>query len=338
MEELRTQKEIFVENKGKRLAEKLGTKWYNEGEKSTRYFLRILNRSSPDNFKELVDNAGNSVTAEAEISKLIVDFYKNLYETYDKNQVVNDDDQEFFNELISISADQQNEVTAAITAEELYNTLKTCRESAPGPDGISYGIYRELWPLCGPILLESWRYTLSSGELAPSHKTSYLKLIPKVGKDLKNLTNWRPITLSNCDHKLFTKIYANRICERIAPSIGEQQTAYLKGRIINDNIRAMLSSIKVVDTEEDLDALLVSLDAKKAFDSVEHSYIEQCLIKFGLQNFVKIFRILYSELRSDILVNGTVVKGYKILRGVKQGDALSCVLFIMCMEPLIRNV
>ena len=48
----------------------------------------------------------------------------------------------------------------------------------------------------------------------------------------------------------------------------------------------MLSSIKVVDTEEDLDALLVSLDAKKAFDSVEHSYIEQCLIKFGLQNFV----------------------------------------------------
>ena len=100
----------------------------------------------------------------------------------------------------------------------------------------------------------------------------------------------------------------------------------------------MLSSIKVVDTEEDLDALLVSLDAKKAFDSVEHSYIEQCLIKFGLQNFVKIFRILYSELRSDILVNGTVVKGYKILRGVKQGDAHSCVLFIVCMEPLIRNV
>ena len=42
IEDLRSQKEIFVDKKGQRLAEKLGTKWYNEGEKSTRYFLRIL--------------------------------------------------------------------------------------------------------------------------------------------------------------------------------------------------------------------------------------------------------------------------------------------------------
>jgi len=47
---------------------------------------------------------------------------------------------------------------------------------------------------------------------------------------------------------------------------------------------------------------------------------------------------LYSELSSDILINGRVVKGFKILRGVKQGDSLSCVLFIMCIEPLLRNI
>ena len=39
-----------------------------------------------------------------------------------------------------------------------------------------------------------------------------------------------------------------------------------------------------------------------------------------------------------IAINGEVVKGFKIKRGVKQGDALSCILFIMCMEPLLLNL
>ena len=44
------------------------------------------------------------------------------------------------------------------------------------------------------------------------------------------------------------------------------------------------------------------------------------------------------NLRSDIIINGKVTTGYKIKRGVKQGDALSCILFILCIEPLIKNV
>ena len=60
--------------------------------------------------------------------------------------------------------------------------------------------------------------------------------------------------------------------------------------------------------------------------------------RFGCTNFVPIFRILYSDLTTDIMINGMIAKGFRIRRGVKQGDALSCILFIMCMEPLIRNI
>ena len=59
---------------------------------------------------------------------------------------------------------------------------------------------------------------------------------------------------------------------------------------------------------------------------------------FGLADFVPIFKTLYKDLRSDIIINGKIATGYKLLRGVKQGDALSCILFIMCMEPLLRNI
>ena len=337
VEELRAQKAELVETKGRRLAEKLGTKWYNDGEKSNKYFLRLLRRSSPDQFNCLESN-GAQVVGEAEIEETIVDFYRDLYENYDKSQlnVVNDD--EFFNNIESLSADDERTIVSPITAADLKSTLITCKDSCPGPDGIAYSYLLTFWNIFGNLIVEAWNYSLRTGVLPPSHKVSFLKLIPKVGKNLKQLTNWRPITLSNCDHKIITKTYASRLCARMDKVIKARQTAYLKNRLINDNIRAIIATVDTANVEENLDAILVSLDAKKAFDSVEHSYIRECLHRFGVPEFTKIFDILYSDLRSDIIINGKIVKGFKTLRGVKQGDALSCILFIMCMEPLLTNI
>ena len=100
----------------------------------------------------------------------------------------------------------------------------------------------------------------------------------------------------------------------------------------------MLTTLDLANIDSSVEGCIVSLDAKKAFDSVDHRYIEKCLNAFGLSRFIPIFRVLYKDLSSDIILNGNVIKGYKILKGVKQGDALSCILFIMCMEPLIRNI
>ena len=195
-----------------------------------------------------------------------------------------------------------------------------------------------LWSTFGPLLSQAWNHSLVTQTLAPSHKLSYLKLIPKQGKELSRLTNWRPITLSNCDHKLITKTYAKRLSASVSSVISGCQTAYIKTRLINDNIRAMTGTIEITNLERDAKGVLLALDAKKAFDSVDHKYIESCLQHFGCAGFVPIFRILYSELSTDIIINGTICRGFKIARGVKQGDALSCILFIMCMEPLIRNI
>ncbi len=47
---------------------------------------------------------------------------------------------------------------------------------------------------------------------------------------------------------------------------------------------------------------------------------------------------MYRDLTDDIIVNGPIGKGFSIKNGVKQGDALSCSLFILAMEPLVRNI
>ena len=336
IEELRARKKLLLEKKGERLAERLKTKWYNEGEKSNRYFLRLLNRPTIDDFKELRGPDG-LINDQEKIEKEIIRFYKGLYEDFDVNNLRPEETEDFLRLIEPIDNNLASGVSCRLGKDELAATLADCKDSAPGPDGIPYSYYRSLWRLAGPIIVDAWNYTLETGNLAPSHKISYLKLIPKSGKDLSLLTNWRPITLSNCDHKLITKTYARRLGNAVNAAIEANQTAYLKGRLINENVRSMIATINIT-TEEDLEGLIVSLDAKKAFDSVQHDYIIKCLNKLGLESFVPIFKILYKDLSSDILINGKICKGYRILRGVKQGDALSCILFIICMEPLLRNI
>ena len=336
IEELRSKKAKIIEDRGSRLADKLKTKWYNEGEKSNKYFLGLLRRNMPDDFKTLIGEEGELLNDPEEIESAIVTFYKKLYEGQNEVEITEDDN--FLDEIISISDEEGDEIVTPVTPDELRKTLHTCKDSSPGPDGIPYSILGLLWPTFGKILSDAWNHSLQTGKLPPSHKASFLKLIPKAGKDLNKLTNWRPITLSNCDHKLITKTYSMRMCKVLTNVIGEKQTAYLKGRLINDNIRSMLATINLAGIEDNIDGLIVALDAKKAFDSVDHKYIERCLISFGCRKFVPIFKILYKELTTDIIINGKVVKGFDIRRGVKQGDALSCILFIMCMEPLIRNI
>ena len=73
-----------------------------------------------------------------------------------------------------------------VTEEALRETLHTCKDSSPGPDGIPYSYLGLLWPSYGKLLRDAWTYSLAIKDLPPSHKTSYLRLIPKAGKDLKN--------------------------------------------------------------------------------------------------------------------------------------------------------
>ena len=84
--------------------------------------------------------------------------------------------------------------------------------------------------------------------------------------------------------------------------------------------------------------MVVSLDAEKAFDSIEHWYICKILEKLGLLKFKTIFNILYRNQQVSIQLNNRCAVKYNIKNGVKQGDALSCILFILGIEPLQKNI
>jgi hypothetical protein len=68
------------------------------------------------------------------------------------------------------------------------------------------------------------------------------------------------------------------------------QTAYVPGRLVADNLRSNFF-YKNHCNKNNIDAVLISLDAKKAFDSVDHKYIKETLIAYGFgPGFIQIFK------------------------------------------------
>ncbi len=321
------------------LAKKARIKWYELGEKSNKYFLGLLKLRQSQKYIGEIICEGVKYFGQKAIEEGVKKFYSNLYEKV--NSFVNSDiseNDDFYKHCPKLNSDQREYVDAPLTVEEITKALQSCKESSPGPDGIPYSVYKALWEISAPIIMESWKYSLINGVLPQSHLDSIITLLPKEGKDTRDIKNWRPITLANCDSKIITKALANRVSVVLESIIEKSQTAYIPGRSVMDNIRSNFL-IRSYCKRKNLDSLLISLDAKKAFDSVSHDYICKTLQEYGFGNhFIASFKTLYNNLSAEILVNGFKTGKINIRRGVKQGDALSCALFIKCIDPLLRNV
>ena len=337
LEEAKVKLDKFLDERGKYLCGRAKSKWYQEGEKSTKYFLNLEKGKSGRSEMNQLRIDGNISSDDRAIDQAVEEFYKRLNEKGDSKIENKNKISDFLNNIKEISADNISMIDTEITVMELYNTLSSCADSAPGPDGIPYSLIKLTWNYYGPLLVNSWKYALSTGMLTQSHESSYLKLLPKEGKDHTELKNWRPITLSNCDFKIITKTLAIRLTSGLSDLIAPTQTAYIKERQITDNLHLMQYVIEQTSIRSDR-AMLVSLDAEKAFDSIEHWYIKAVLEKAGLKKFINIFDLLYKKQEVSILLNQRRAGTYRIKNGVKQGDALSCILFILGIEPLLKNI
>ena len=321
------------------LSMKAGVKWREEGERSNAYFLARYKARIEGAVMYSINLGNRIVTGSSQIIQTVREFYLRLYSNKALPKL---DDREFCDEYFancpSLERDHQLLLARPLDLAELKEALKTCVDSAPGLDGIPYSYYGMFSDILLTRVLESWNYALISGNLAKSHQQSCISLLPKRGKDLSMLGNWRPISLSSCDLKIITKAYANRMKVVLPSILCEAQAAYCPGRDISFNNR-MLRYAKLYASRQGLDLCVVSLDAQKAFDSVSHIYLKKVLEVYGFPpEFIQVFGALYNNLTAVVQVNGFISSEFGIQRGVKQGDALSCSLFVLGIDPLLRNI
>ena len=129
--------------------------------------------------------------------------------------------------------------------------------------------------------------------------------------------------------------------KHILPNIiHHNQSGYILGRNINENIRSILDIMEYTKAKN-LPGPLLFIDFEKAFDSLEWDFLEKCLKQFNFgPDFIRWVNVFYSDIQSCVINSGLYSQYFRIERGVSQGDLLSPYLFVIAVEILaiaIRN-
>ena len=143
-------------------------------------------------------------------------------------------------------------------------------EGAPGPDGFPFLFYQKFWELIKNDLFAMFR-DWQAGKLDIFRLNfSLLTLIPKE-PDARTIQKYRPIALTNCSFKIFSKCVTNRLGGISDELIAPNQTAFIKGRFI---LESVVSAHEIIHDamQKNESGFIFKLDYEKAYDKVDRGF------------------------------------------------------------------
>ena len=251
------------------------SQWYEEGGKSTKYLLSLEKRNKvKSNIRKLCLKEENDETTDP---KQTLDELKQFYSgLYTKKSTKTEQECMLYLEDINtptLTEEKQKQCDRKLTHKEIWDSLTFMKNGKPpGNDGLTKEFYLALFGELGRLMVTTFNYSFSNGELSTSQKQAVITLIQKKDRDVRFIKNWRPISLLNVDLKIASKAIAYRLRKIIPDLIHPDQTAYVKGRYIGESVRVTEDILEHAD-QENLDGILFAADIENNFDSVEHSFI-----------------------------------------------------------------
>jgi len=234
-----------------------------------------------------------------------------------------------------LSDEERQSVEGEINVTELTDSLSRANlGSAAGCDGWSYKAISYHWDLFKNSLCKGFNHMTRKEHLCYSFSRVQIKLLPKKGSN-EEIKNYRPISLLSNFYKLCSSSFNQRMLKFANKITSIKQKAYSKTKVSHEGVINILDNIKkAIDNNANLAILLV--DFSKAFDMLEHDFIEQTFKFFGFgPDMMRILKTIITGRMGGIITKEGLTELFNFLSGNGQGDSSSATIFIFCLEFLL---
>lgn len=172
----------------------------------------------------------------------------------------------------------RGELNVPLTMEELERAVaESPNNKAPGLDGLPSEVYKQYGDVLIPEYLKVLNQACKSFKFPDSMNDTCIIVLPKPDKDLLTPESYRPISLLNSDVKILARILAMRLGKVIQGLIHPDQSGFTHTRSTATNLRRLYLNMQLPTDNLGKRAIL-SLDAVKAFNSVEWTYLWEFLV------------------------------------------------------------
>lgn len=244
-------------------------KWKAEGERNTKYFHTIVNKRFNQNLIQSLKKEDGHWTDDAEeIQSLAFTYFSNTYneETVDPTCL-----QELWRIPVpEIDNSDHENLTKQISREEVKLAVFSLpKDSAPGCDGYHANFFQTNWHIVQDDVFSAVDKFWNSEFLLTAFNKTIITLIPKIDKH-ETIRDLRPISLCNVIYKIISKVLANRLKPILQKLIAPNQSAFLQGRLISDNILLAGELMNQLHSSRQGRKRLAALkiDYAKAFDRI----------------------------------------------------------------------